>query len=63
MATKKKARPRNRTYQIAVYPTPPLLAMISEEAMRRRRKLGPTVVEIVREWFRQREADPKYADI
>lgn len=37
--------------QVAVYPDPKLLKRIQKEALRRRRMLGPTVLEIVREYF------------
>ena len=37
--------------QVAVYPDEKLLRRIQKEALRRRRMLGPTVLEIVREYF------------
>jgi len=42
--------------QIAVYPTETLRKKIKDEAAARRRKLGPTIVEILWEYFSTKEA-------
>lgn len=61
MAVKKKWR--HRYTQVAVYTPPLLLAKLKGEALRRRRKLGPTVLEILHDYFAKQESDyPKYAD-
>lgn len=50
----------NTPTQIAIYPDEELRARIEQEAGIRRRKLGPTVIEIVYEWFsRERGWKPK----
>ena len=51
MAKKK----RKRMYQIALYVTPQLRIYLSRESIKRRRKLGPTVIEILREYFKIEE--------
>lgn len=48
MATPKPAK---KGTQIAVYPSDDLRKKIEAEATKRRRKLGPTVLEIVIEYF------------
>lgn len=58
-----KAKSYKRPRQVAVYAPKPLLGKLQEEAKRRRRKLGPTVLEILREYFKHREEGyPKFAD-
>lgn len=47
MAKKKYKRPR----QISVYAPDPLIKQLEEEGRRRRRKVSPTVLEILREYF------------
>jgi hypothetical protein len=42
---------RKRNIQIAVYAPRRIVQQLRREARRRRRKLGPTVLEIVREYF------------
>lgn len=50
---KSKAKPRGleKTVQIAVYTPPALMRKVEQEAVRRRRRLGPTVLEILHEYF------------
>jgi hypothetical protein len=48
--------PRQSTYgQIAIYPDEVLRKKVETEACERRRKLGPTVVEILLEYFAKKE--------
>jgi len=47
MAVKKK----NTYGQIAIYPNEEIRKKIEEESVKRRRKLGPTVLEILIEYF------------
>jgi hypothetical protein len=60
MYTKPKKPPKGtdriRYTQIAVYAPPPLYNQIAREGVRRRRKLGPTCLEIIREYFEKKEA-------
>lgn len=64
MAKKKpKGTWRSRHTQIAVYAKPVLYNMVLREAQQRRRGTGATVVEILWEYFKQKESDyPKFAD-
>jgi hypothetical protein len=50
MAQQKKP-PARRPTQIAIYAPPPLYNMVVREAERRRRKLGPTCLQILWEYF------------
>ncbi|HEX8797862.1 MAG TPA: hypothetical protein VF772_04575 [Terriglobales bacterium] len=60
--TKKKSTYR-RPRQIAVYAPEAVVMQLEMEARRRRRKLGPTVLEILREYFEtQARGGPKFAD-
>ena len=52
-------KPR-RPIQIAVYAKPWLYEHVRHEAQRRRRKLGPTVVDILTDYFIQLEGHYKY---
>lgn len=52
-AVKKKWR--HRYTQVALYTPPLLLQKLKSEAVRRRRKLGPTALEILHEYFDQQE--------
>lgn len=45
-----------KTNQIAVYPPDDLRKKIEAEAAKRRRKLGPTVLEILLEYFAKQKA-------
>ena len=51
------AKKKNTYGQIAIYPTDELRKKIKVEAEARRRKLGPTVLEIVIEFFAKKDAD------
>lgn len=54
---------RKRFRQVALYPEPRLLSRLQEEASRRRRKLGPTVLEILHNYFKEQEkGGSKFAD-
>lgn len=48
MAAKNKA--------VSIYPEPALLKKIESQAKEENRGTGPMVIEIVRQWFRSREA-------
>lgn len=48
---------RTKVRQLAVYVDPQFLRKIEREARDRRRKLGPTVLEILREYFEKKEAE------
>jgi hypothetical protein len=50
MAQRKKAA-QPRYTQIAIYAPPPLYNLVVREAERRRRRLGPTCMEILWEYF------------
>ena len=63
MSKKKPNTWRGRHTQIAVYARPVLYNMVVREAQERRRKLGSCVVEILWEYFKQKErGGPKFAD-
>ncbi len=47
--------PKNTYGQIAIYPDEELRKRIEAEAAERRRKLGPTVVEILLEYFAKKK--------
>lgn len=52
-----------RPLQIAVYAPDPLVVKLKEEAKKRRRKVGPTALEILYEYFEMQEkGGPKFAD-
>jgi len=51
-----KAAKKNTHGQIAVYPSDELRKKIEAEAAKRRRKLGPTVLEILLEYFARQAA-------
>lgn len=54
---------RKRYRQIALYPEPQLLGLLKEEAEKQRRKLGPTVLQILHNYFEmQAKGGPKFAD-
>ncbi len=46
----------SKTNQIALYPENDLRKKIELEAAKRRRKLGPTVIEILIEYFTKQKA-------
>ena len=58
-----RKKPYKRPRQIAVYAPDPLIEQLKEEARRRRRKLGPTVLEILREHFAREKNPPTFADV
>lgn len=56
-------KPYKRARQIAVYAPDWMINQLQDEAKKRRRKLGPTVLEIVREYLEtQAKGGPKFAD-
>lgn len=58
-----KKKWRHRYTQVAVYMPPLLLEKLKSEALQRRRKLGPTALEILHQYFEKKERDyPKFAD-
>jgi hypothetical protein len=54
---------RSRVVQIAVYAPKPLLARLKREGTKRRRKVGPTVLEILLEYFAAQDARKEEASV
>jgi hypothetical protein len=52
-----------RTKQVTLYILPDLLKQIEEEGVKRRRKLGPTVIDILHEYFEKRENANIHPDV
>lgn len=58
-----RRKPYKRAQQIAVYAPDWMIKQLREDAQERRRKLGPTVLEIVREYLEMKgKGGPKFAD-
>jgi hypothetical protein len=49
-----------KTKQVTVYLTLDLAKKLEQEGIRRRRKMGPTVVEILIDFFEQKEAEADF---
>ena len=54
--SKKVSRKSLKRPQIVIYPDVPMIANIAQEGIERHRKLGPTVLAIVREYFEAKAA-------
>jgi len=57
---KKSQKPPYR--HVAAYLTPELIGELEQEARDRRRKLGPTIVEILFEYFKAKKEKPGNAN-
>lgn len=50
---------RDKVRQVSLYANPEFLRRIEKEARERHRKLGPTVAEILREYFEKKDREAR----